>query len=148
MKTRVFIQRHNGWKKGDKQTLGTGYIYKGDKCIFVFKTLELPWRDNQRRISCIPQGTYSCRKRKAAESGSFNYDHVLIQNVPNRSYILFHRVNYVEQLLGCVGVGSKHMDIDGDGDLDIYRSTEAFDIFMELLPETFEVEIRNETVIT
>ncbi len=26
-------------------------------------TLELPWRDNQRNISCIPAGSYTCRQR-------------------------------------------------------------------------------------
>ena len=33
-------------------------------------TLELPWKDNQRSISCIPAGEYKVRIRVARESAS------------------------------------------------------------------------------
>ncbi len=35
-------------------------FYNGDE---ICKTIELPWLENQRRISCIPEGTYVIKKR-------------------------------------------------------------------------------------
>jgi len=57
---------------------------------FMAHTLELAWRDNEKSISCIPKGVYDVRLRTARESASRDYLHLLVENVPNRSYILFH----------------------------------------------------------
>tara|TARA_R100001244_G_scaffold118834_1_gene88548 strand:- start:15 stop:449 length:435 start_codon:yes stop_codon:yes gene_type:complete len=53
-------------------------------------TLELPYKDNQRSISSIPAGQYKVRLRTAKESATRDYLHLLIQDVPNRGYVLFH----------------------------------------------------------
>jgi len=68
-------------------------------------TLELPWKDNQRRISCIPEGEYKVRLRLARESATRDYLHLLVQDVPNRDYILFHRGNSAKDTSGCILVG-------------------------------------------
>jgi len=85
----------------EKSTIGKLFINGEEFC----DTLELAWRDNQRRISCIPAGEYNVRIRKASESGSRNYVHLLIQDVPNRDYVLFHRGNTAKDSRGCVLVG-------------------------------------------
>jgi hypothetical protein len=54
------------------------------------KRFELPYLDNQRRISCIPAGQYFVRLRYPRESATRNYLHLLVQNVTDRDYILFH----------------------------------------------------------
>ena len=64
----------------------------------VFFTLELPWRDNQRNISCIPPGEYPIRVFKHSRWGNV----VEIMDVPNRSGILIHPGNYVGDTEGCV----------------------------------------------
>ena len=68
-------------------------------------TLENPWLDNQRNISCIPEGEYKVRLRLPRESASRDYLHLLVQDVPNRDWILFHRGNTAKDTRGCILVG-------------------------------------------
>jgi hypothetical protein len=68
-------------------------------------TLENPWIDNQRNISCIPEGEYPVRLRYPRESGTRDYLHLLVQDVPNRDSILFHRGNTAKDTSGCILVG-------------------------------------------
>ncbi len=72
-------------------------------------TLENPWIDNQRNISCIPEGVYDVRLRLPRESGTRDYLHLLVQEVPNRDFILVHRGNFPSQTQGCllVGIGTE-----------------------------------------
>ena len=72
-------------------------------------TLELPYKDNQRSISSIPAGQYKVRLRLARESASRDYLHLLVEDVKDRSYILFHRGNSAKDSRGCilVGIGRK-----------------------------------------
>ena len=50
-------------------------------------TLELPYLDNQRNISCIPAGQYKVRLRLPRESATRDYIHLLVKDVPDRDYI-------------------------------------------------------------
>jgi len=68
-------------------------------------TLENPWLDNQRNISCIPKGEYKVRLRLPRESATRDYVHLLVEDVENRSYILFHRGNNAKDTRGCILVG-------------------------------------------
>jgi hypothetical protein len=70
-------------RKYDK--LGTnGTLYKGDDIIC--HTIELPWKENQKMISCIPEGRYEMVKRY---NDKFKW-HFILMNVPNRAFILIH----------------------------------------------------------
>ena len=81
-------------------------------------TLELAWRDNQRSVSCIPAGEYKARIRLPRESATRDYIHLLIEDVPDRSYILFHRGNTAKDSRGCVLVGqSRKQDYVGNSRL-------------------------------
>ena len=68
-------------------------------------TLENPWINNERNISCIPEGEYPVRLRLPRESGTRDYLHLLVQEVPNRDWILFHRGNFPKDTSGCILVG-------------------------------------------
>ena len=68
-------------------------------------TLENPWMDNQRNISCIPEGEYDVRIRLPRESATREYMHLLVKGVPNRDYILFHIGNTAKDTSGCILVG-------------------------------------------
>ena len=70
-----------------------------------YRTLELPWKDNENNVSCIPEGTYKLRVRPASESHKFNYDHIEVLGVPGRDKILIHIGNYLRNTDGCVLVG-------------------------------------------
>lgn len=79
---------------------------------FFCKTLELPWRDNTRSISCIPSGKYTVKIRKSPKYGTVYW----VTKVPNRSWILIHSGNvagdvskgYRTHVNGCILLGKKH----------------------------------------
>ena len=85
----------------DNSTIGELFL-NGEK---MCDTLELPYRDNQRSISCIPLGEYKVRLRYPRESATRDYLHLLVQDVKDRSYILFHRGNSAKDTRGCILVG-------------------------------------------
>ena len=71
----------------------------------ICDTLERPYFNNLKNISCIPEGNYKVRLRLARESASRDYLHLLVQDVPDRDWILFHRGNYPKDTSGCILVG-------------------------------------------
>jgi hypothetical protein len=95
-----------------------GVLRIGQRAFAV--TLELPWRDNEPEISCIPAGTYTCQRLHSPRFG--NTFEVL--QVPNRSHILFHKGNVVPDTKGCILVGE---NFDA---LAIRQSGQAFEEFM------------------
>ena len=70
----------------------------------VFYTLELPWRDNERAVSCIPVGTYESVYLPVSASGKYRATYHL-QQVDGRSGILIHNGNIVEHTDGCILLG-------------------------------------------
>ena len=85
----------------DVSTIGNLYL-DGE---WLCDTLENPYIDNQRSISCIPAGQYKVRLRTAKESATKDYLHLLVQEVPDRSLILFHSGNTAKDTRGCILVG-------------------------------------------
>lgn len=66
---------------------------------FICSTIELPWRKNQKSVSCIPEGYYLLRKRY---SRKFQW-HIEVVAVKNRSFILLHPANNaLNELNGCI----------------------------------------------
>lgn len=79
-----------------------GEIWIGGE--FVCYAIELPWLDNVRNNSCIPEGTYVLTKRY---SKKFKW-HVLVKDVVGRSEILFHPANDAKvELRGCIAPVSR-----------------------------------------
>jgi hypothetical protein len=115
------------------QTLGHLTLPSGK----IYQTLELPDRGNQKKISCIPKGSYDVVKRKSAKYG----DHFHVLNVPNRDFILIHHGNYYTDILGCILVGKGLADINGDGNLDVTSSKQAMKELNAALPSAFKLEI-------
>lgn len=103
-------------------TLLRSYYPKGTNGILsdgeqlVCSTIELPWKDNQRRISCIPEGKYELEKRYTAKRGW----HLKVKNVIGRSQILFHPANNaLKELKGCI---APVMELTGPGKGNYSRS--------------------------
>ena len=92
-----------------------------------FFTLELPWLDNQKNISCIPTGEYNYIKRASPGKG---YEVIELVDVPDRAYIQIHLGNYTRQIEGCILPGTGLKDIDRDGVIDVTNSEEAFNQIM------------------
>lgn len=98
-------------------------------------TIELPWKQNERGISCIPEGKYFIRKRYNAK---YKW-HLELVNVPNRTYILIHPANNAQkELRGCIAPVTK---LSGPG-LGL-MSRNAFVKFKDLAYEALD---RNESV--
>ena len=105
----------------DESTIGELFLNGERFC----DTLELPYRDNQRSISCIPVGDYKVRLRYPRESATRNYLHLLVEDVKDRSYILFHRGNTAKDTRGCILVGQgSQQDI-------VHNSTLAMDLLIK-----------------
>ena len=105
----------------DESTIGELFLNGETFC----DTLELPYRDNQKSVSCIPTGEYKVRLRLARESATRDYLHLLVQEVKDRSHILFHRGNSAKDTRGCILVGqTRKQDFVGN-------STLAMDLLMK-----------------
>jgi hypothetical protein len=117
---------------GDKQTIGKLYLLNSlNEVISEFWSLELPNKDNQRRISCIPEGVYKARKHNSPKHGLSLW----LQDVPNRSEILIHKGNYHTDILGCIIIGSDLADINKDGYLDVTNSKNSIKKLMSMLED-------------
>jgi hypothetical protein len=132
---KVFILRSNFIN----QTLGNLLVIEDTDILFQSKTLELPDLLNQKRISCIPEGIYTCIKHTSPKFGEC----IHILNVPNRDEILIHPANYKSDLLGCIGVGDTHIDINKDGLKDITNSKKTMERLLKVVPNTFQLVVKN-----
>jgi len=105
----------------DDFTFGEFITDDGD---VLCKTIELPWKDNQHGISCIPAGHYTAKRRFSPKHG---YDLFGIENVPDRSDIEIHIGNFPKDSLGCVLVGAT----TALNPPMVTHSTETFRAFMK-----------------
>lgn len=99
----------------------------------TFKTVELPWKNNQQRVSCIPEGEYKLVQRlspivERTSKGRYRMGWE-VTNVPNRTFIMIHIGNSAKDFLGCIGVGTGYGSFaDSKG---VTNSRVAFNTFME-----------------
>ena len=87
-------------------------------------TLELPWRDNQHAISCIPEGRFELEKRFSPKLRA----HFLVKDVPERDLILIHPYNDAEkQAKGCIApVTTITGEGKGDNSRVVFEKLKAF----------------------
>jgi hypothetical protein len=83
---------------GENETIGVLQLFGKVLCY----TLELPDKNNAKRISCIPKGKYKCLRVISPTFGNCWQ----VQKVPNRSEILIHTGNTHKDILGCILLGS------------------------------------------
>lgn len=65
-------------------------------------TLERPWRNNEPKISCVPQGTYPMVLEHSAK---FQRPLWELKDVPGRSEVKLHAANRASELEGCIAPG-------------------------------------------
>ncbi|MFD2966748.1 DUF5675 family protein [Sphingobacterium bambusae] len=93
MKTRhtLFLRRTYGERGTNGQI-----SYQGQHICY---TIELPDRNNVRRLSCIPEGCYRLEKRVYPKNG----EQIGIPHVLRREAILIHAANNaMTELMGCI----------------------------------------------
>lgn len=127
-----------------------------DQGLKTWVSMELPWRDNQRRISCIPAGIYVCTLTPShmwtprADGRVYH-----VTNVPGRDSILIHAANWAgdvtkhwhSDLLGCISIGRQRCSLTpqctGKPQAAVNYTRESLTELMDLLDgEDFELEIR------
>lgn len=118
---------------GEKSTLSAFVLLNEGKVIFTCNTLELTYKGNQREISCIPEGTYNVKPRVSKKYGS----HFILENVPNRTAILIHVGNKVEDTEGCILVGVK------SAENFISESKDTLAMLRKFAPKGFKLTILN-----
>lgn len=108
-------------------------------------TGELPDRNNESNISCIPKGKYLCSWTYSTRFRKKMYE---VTNVPSRAGIRVHTANLMGdktkglrcQLNGCIALGSRLGEIDGQKALLLSRpAVRQFEDLME--GRTFMLEI-------
>lgn len=81
---------------------GTFGVLRREMIPFAL-TMELPWTDNTPGQSCIPTGHYICRRVRSPKFGN-TFE---VTQVPNRTHILFHKGNTLEDTEGCILVAEE-----------------------------------------
>lgn len=134
-----------------KRTLSS--LYR--KGIMISKMLELPWLNNRRGVSCIPNGKYLVTiedpipaddpNTPEDESGGRKarpYVHMRVHNVPGRQGILIHPVGDVKDSLGCMGPGNQFIDYNTDNPKFSYADSKAkLKELVGILPKKFWLNI-------
>jgi len=101
-----------------------------------FYLLELPWKNNEKNISCIPKGIYIVERDFYHKGG---YEAFEYRDVIDRSEIKIHIGNYTKDILGCQAIGT-HYSVT---EKMVYRSRIAHLRFMQYMQaiNKFIVEI-------
>ncbi len=107
----------------DKSTFGVLLENKTPFCL----TLERPWLENKRSVSCIPEGTYLCYRVNSPKFG----DTFEVTEVPERSHILFHKGNLADDTHGCILLGEQYEPLGGENAVVV--SGKAFKEFKDKL---------------
>lgn len=142
----VYLTRYY---RSDVQCRGILEVIEDGETVYECKTLELPWKDNENNVSCIPPGpgaaeaaVYDLRHRAASESGTFDYPHFIVEGVDGRSYILIHAGNLFSQILGCILVGTDWVDINDDGHPDVVNSGETLSKLRDTVADGVKLTVR------
>lgn len=115
----------------ESSNVGTRGVLTDAAGEHICYTLELPWLDNQKNISCIPNGIYGV----VPHNGEKYKGVWRLLDVPNRAGILIHAGNTKKDIQGCILVGLREYS---QGVLD---SQLAMKKLRGIFPETFTLEI-------
>ena len=94
------ILERSYFKEGTNGTLfASEQTFNANQDKFICQTIELPWKENQRSISCVPEGKYELLARTSSKFKK----HFILKDVTNRSLILLHPANNAKrELRGCI----------------------------------------------
>lgn len=134
------------------RTLSSMYNPRGG---LIAKILELPWLDNKRSISCIPEMKVLVTKENPIpaddpnteldESGGRKprpYKHFRLHNIPGRSGVLIHPGVDVIHSLGCMLPGSRFTNTDHP---TLEGSKRKLEWMVGILPEKFWLLIESKS---
>ena len=105
-------------------------VWSGDSVLYECRTLELDWKNNERNISCIPEGVYGVGPRAYGgfhdvAKKKWGHDTALwVMGVGGRDDVLIHWGNFLRCTKGCLLVGESK-GYQGDDNV-VWRSQKAF----------------------
>lgn len=141
----AYIYRFEETEKG---TLGALVLERDDgnglMRLAAGCTMELPWKDNQQEVSCIPPGAYTAKRVNSPKFG----DTFEVTGVPGRSHVLFHAGNTTADTHGCILVGRSWGWLWTDKRA-VLNSGETFKAFLDLTAhvDEFTLHIVDETQV-
>ncbi len=98
-------------------------------------TLEEAWRDNETKVSCIPEGKYKIKRHRSPKFGiTFR-----VEDVPERSEILFHSGNTAKDTEGCILLGQRYGNLHSTP--AILNSQKAYNDFMGIMNGILDAEL-------
>jgi len=103
---------------------------------FTAYSLECPWYNNIKDVSCIPEGFYNIEPIKSNKFG----DCLSIIGVPGRTHILIHAGNTISDTQGCVLPGLAIGFLEEN--LACLNSRKALSVLLEKIKQTCMLEIR------
>lgn len=149
--TKNIITLQRSYLPDNQAAIGKLTLPNGWSCM----TIERPWLDNQRKVSCIPEGVYAMKWRpsplvtrlsKGKHTSAWEAADVI-----NRSDILIHQGNYVRHSEGCILVGKDHSK-NGE-EWMVTSSVVTYDRFIQEMKamllacnDTPHIDIRGNTV--
>lgn len=121
-------------KRVTQSSEGTfGVLITGGRCIAV--TIELPWKGNQKFVSSIPFGQYVCKRVESPKYGNT----FQVMDVRGRTGILFHIANTVDDLEGCIGVGTSFGILHDK--CAVLMSKDGFETFLYEMKDVAEFDL-------
>ncbi len=123
--------------QNDIKTISVAGVFQEPYYLYEFVTIELPWRDNTRGISCIPEGTY----RGEAVQKNQKYA-IQIKDVPDRDSVYITNAIFLRQLEGCIAPGTSIKELDRSGTINTISSRMALACLEMEYPLGSEMEIQ------
>ena len=112
-----------------------GVIREGKKPFAL--TCEPEWHDNKQNISCVPSGTYKCKRVNSPKYG--NTFEIIAEG---REHVLFHWGKKEEDTKGCILIAEKFGELNnktailqsknvpGEGFNEFLKRTENMESFL------------------
>lgn len=137
---------------GDEHTEGVLFTDQN-----MFYTIEQPWRNNQKRISCVPLGTYKLTAfvRPSGEhawilenkgTDVYKFPEHVPEGAHGRTLILIHAGNIVEHTVGCILPGTKVGVLSGKYG-KIQRAVLGSTTAMEMLNKELDRKVEHRLII-
>lgn len=122
--------------KSSYGTFGVLHYPRAGQFVPFVLTLEDPWLANKPFVSCIPAGTYLCKRVRSPKFGN-TFE---VTKVPGRDLIRIHWGTDQEDTEGCILVGEEFGADEHDLPV-IWSSKRGFSEFLQRTKDVDEFEL-------
>jgi len=108
-----------------------------DNIIVQHHMLEIPYKENKKFVSCIPEGVYCAEKFVHEKWGTAAH----LKFVPNRSEICIHPANWLNEISGCMAPGMTFVHGKNIKEAHVNHSRNALKAILSNLERIFLIHI-------